>query len=82
MAIYKNGEIYKGDQIEKVPDNSAASLITSDTKLNKSIEDYIILATKAQTLLEKIYEVASSYGIEDSGKLKAIKILANQDEES
>lgn len=78
MAIYKNGEIYKGDT-EKAPDNSVGALLTSDAKLNRSIEDYITLATKAATLLDVINRVAFSE-MYDSEKVKVIKTITKEED--
>lgn len=64
MAIYKNGELsaIKNTQMEG-----------GDILLNKTIEDYIVTASKAVTLLEAIADITNTYGIDNDSKAAVIK---------
>ena len=77
MAIFKNGELVNKKTSES---NSAATLLTSDISLNKTIEDYITACAKYATLYEVIYNICIT-DTYDSNKIKLIKAVLQVDED-
>ena len=75
MAIYKNGELSKAKELP-VKSNPPAPVLT-DVELNKAVEDYISCAAKAVALLEAIYKISSTYGIDDASKVKICKEISS-----
>ena len=75
MAIYKNGELSKGNNI--VAKANPPAPILSDVEINKAVEDYISCAAKAVALLEAIYKVSNTYGIDDASKVRICKEICS-----
>lgn len=81
MAIFKGDETpYFQKQKEKASE-SAATLITSDAQINKSIEDYITLAVELQTIIRDISKIADAYYIEDNCKVRLIEDIIGKGDE-
>ena len=75
MAIYKNGELARVEKPE-VKANPPAPVL-SDVEMNKAVEDYISCAAKAVALLEAIYKVSNTYGIDDASKVRICKEICS-----
>ena len=68
MAIYRNGELSA-----KKEDTNLNDVLLSDEKLNRSIEDYIVTASKAVALLEAIAKISCNYELDANARTSAIR---------
>lgn len=75
MAIYKNGELARVEKPEVKA--SPPAPVLSDAEMNKAVEDYISCAAKAVALLEAIYKISNTYGIDDTSKIKICKEICS-----
>lgn len=80
MAVYR-GEDTPYAQAQKNASASAATLITSDAQINKSIEDYITLAVELQTVVRDISKIVDAYYIEDKCKVRLIEDIIGKGDE-
>lgn len=80
MAIYKNGEIYRGDTVmTKEKASNTDSALLSDAEINTYIEDYIVDATKLQVLLKVIKTINRVSIMTDYNKIDLVnQILKDQ----
>lgn len=80
MAIYKGDQTpYAQAQKEKAPE-SAATLIMSGAEMNRTVEDYIVIAVNLQAITRVIGKVADAYYMEDKVKIRFIEdILEGED---
>lgn len=79
MAVFKGDETpYAQKQKEKASE-SAATLIMSDAELNRTIEDYIVIATQLQALTGAIRKITDAYYVEPQQKIRLIEDLLEVD---
>lgn len=73
MAIFKNGEIYKGDVlIKKTPDGISDEMMMSDASINSDIYDLITMYVRNQTIKNVIEIIISEEEVYASDKMKLI----------
>lgn len=73
MAVYKNGEIYKGDVlIKKTPDGISDEMMMSDASINSDIYDLITMYVRNQTIKSVIEIIISEEEVYASDKMKLI----------
>ena len=76
MAIYKNGEIYRGEQ------QTVSSALTSDLKVNHDIAVIMQTSARLRTINDTVRRIANmdDYEVRDTAKIKIIKtILGDED---
>lgn len=78
MAIYKNGEIYRGEQ------QTVSSALTSDLKVNHEIAVIMQTSARLRTLNDTIRKIVDmdDYDVRDTAKLKIIKSILGEGEEN
>lgn len=73
MAVFKNGEIYKGDVlIKKTPDGISDEMMMSDASINSDIYDLITMYVRNQTIKNIIEIIISEEEVYESDKMKLI----------
>lgn len=73
MAVFKNGEIYKGDVlIKKTPDGISDEMMMSDASINSDIYDLITMYVRNQTIKNVIEIIISEEEVYASDKMKLI----------
>lgn len=77
MAIFKNGEIYKGDVlIKKTPDGISDEMMMSDASINSDIYDLITMYVRNQTIKNVIEIIISEEEVYASDKMKLIEKIS------
>lgn len=77
MAIFKNGEIYKGDVlIKKTPDGISDEMMMSDASINSDIYDLITMYVRNQTIKSVIEIIISEEEVYASDKMKLIEKIS------
>lgn len=80
MAVFKGDETpYAQKQKEKASE-SAATLITSDAKINKPFIDYVISESHMQAVTQMIRKITDAYYLEDGAKVRLIEDLLEENE--
>lgn len=73
MAVFKNGEIYKGDVlIKKTPDGISDEMMMSDASINSDIYNLITMYVRNQTIKNIIEIIISEEEVYESDKMKLI----------
>lgn len=76
MAVYRNGELYKGNQ------QTISSALTSDLKVNHDIAVIMQTSARLRTINDTVRRIANmdDYEVRDTAKIKIIKtILGDED---
>lgn len=75
MAVYRNGELYKGNQ------QTVSSAITSDIKVNHDIAVIMQTSARLRTLNDTIRKIVDmdDYDVRDTAKLKIIKSILGEE---
>lgn len=76
MAVYRNGELYKGNQ------QTVASALTSDIKVNHEIAVIMQTSARLRTLNDTIRKIVDmdDYDVRETAKLKIIKSILGGEE--
>jgi hypothetical protein len=73
MAVFKNGEIYKGDVlIKKTPDGISDEMMMSDASINSDLYNLITMYVRNQTIKNVIEIIISEEEVYESDKMKLI----------
>ena len=73
MAVFKNGEIYKGDVlIKKTPDGISDEMMMSDASINSDLYNLITMYVRNQTIKNIIEIIISEKEVYESDKMKLI----------
>lgn len=82
--------IFKGDETpyamsmakeKEASEECAATLLTTDASINKSIEDYIVQATISQETLRIVKRISEMYYLSHEHKARVIKDILTEEEE-
>lgn len=77
MAVFKNGEIYKGDVlIKKTPDSISDEMMMSDASINSDLYNLITMYVRNQIIKNVIEIIVSDEEIYDSFKIKLINKIS------
>ena len=79
MAVFKGDETPYAQKQKEKASVSAATLIMSDAELNRTIEDYIVIATRLQALTDAIRKITDAYYVEPQQKIRLIEDLLEVD---